>query len=92
MDKIGTEQLAFSIPCQSVHKKPKLPPRNSTEIPKKVGQTYRVLGTFPKWEIHISNDRLMFSQFGYPLELVSDTGPPFRIKEIKHKLKHFCFY
>ena len=56
MDKIGTEQLAFSIPCQSVHKKPKLPPRNSTEIPKKVWQTYRVLGTFPKWEIYISND------------------------------------
>ena len=47
MDKMVAEQQAFSIPCQSLHKKPKLPPRNSTEIPKKVCQTYRVLGAIP---------------------------------------------
>ena len=43
------EQLPFCIPCQSVHKKPKLPLVKSTEIPKKVWQTVHMyyLRPFP---------------------------------------------
>jgi len=115
MDKMVAEHLSYCIPCQAVHKKPKAPKVQSTDIPKRVWQTVHIdyLGPFPngkyalamidersRYPVVIFTDstsakhlkavfRMTFSHFGYPEEVVSDNGPPFRSKEIKrYMLKH----